>query len=139
MPQAHGDRSPTTFHQLDAGRVMRIGRALENEFVVSDLQVSRLHAEFRATPDGRFEIRDLGSHNGTYVNGQPLTKSGNALIGPNDIIGVGHSTFRLVGDRLEEFVDTGEVSFSARHLTVNVDGGKQSSSRTSPSVSRRSR
>ena len=47
------------------------------------------------------------------------------LLGPNDIVGVGHSTFRLVGDRLEEFVDTGEVSFSARHLTVTVDGGKQ--------------
>ncbi|MDQ0944450.1 FHA domain-containing protein [Streptomyces sp. V1I1] len=124
-PPVYGDRSPTTFHQLALGRVMRIGRALENELVVSDLQVSRNHAEFVATPDGRFEIRDLGSHNGTYVNGQPIAKSGTALIGPNDIVGVGHSTFRLVGDRLEEFVDTGEVSFSARHLTVTVDGGKQ--------------
>ncbi|MEV4919654.1 FHA domain-containing protein [Streptomyces tirandamycinicus] len=124
-PPVHGDRSPTTFHQLSLGRVMRIGRALENDLVVSDLQVSRHHAEFHATPDGRFEIRDLGSHNGTYVNGQPLAKSGTALIGPNDTVGVGHSAFRLVGDRLEEFVDTGEVSFSARHLTVTVDGGKQ--------------
>ncbi|WP_065958238.1 FHA domain-containing protein [Streptomyces sparsogenes] len=122
-PPAHGgDRSPTTFHQLAVGRVMRIGRALENELVVSDLQVSRHHAEFRALPDGRFEIRDLGSHNGTYVNGQPVRQQ---IIGPNDIVGVGHSTFRLVGDRLEEFVDTGAVSFSARHLTVTVDGGKQ--------------
>ena len=124
-PSVYGDRSPTTFHQFSLGRVMRIGRALENELVVSDLQVSRHHAEFHATPDGRFEIRDLGSHNGTYVNGQPITKGGSALLGPNDIVGVGHSTFRLVGDRLEEFVDTGEVSFSARHLTVTVDGGKQ--------------
>ncbi|MGW2595695.1 FHA domain-containing protein [Streptomyces sp. NPDC001515] len=124
-PPVYGDRSPTTFHQLALDRVMRIGRALENELVVSDLQVSRHHAEFHATPDGRFSIRDLGSHNGTYVNGQPLSKSGSALIGPNDIVGVGHSTFRLVGDRLEEFVDTGEVSFAARHLTVTVDGGKQ--------------
>ncbi|WP_405537807.1 FHA domain-containing protein [Streptomyces antimycoticus] len=121
-PPAQGDRSPTTFHQLAAGRVMRIGRALENELVVSDLQVSRHHAEFRALPDGRFEIRDLGSHNGTYVNGQPVRQQ---IIGPTDTVGVGHSTFRLVGDRLEEFVDTGEVSFSARHLTVTVDGGKQ--------------
>lgn len=124
-PSVYGDRSPTTFHQFSLGRVMRIGRALENELVVSDLQVSRHHAEFHATPDGRFEIRDLGSHNGTYVNGQPITKGGSALLGPNDIVGVGHSTFRLVGDRLEEFVDTGEVSFSARHLTVEVDGGKK--------------
>ncbi|MFB9520395.1 FHA domain-containing protein [Streptomyces cremeus] len=123
-PPVYGDRSPTTFHQMALGRVMRIGRALENELVVSDLQVSRLHAEFHATPDGRMEIRDLGSHNGTYINGQPMPKSGTALLGPNDIVGVGHSTFRVVGDRLEEFVDTGEVSFSARHLTVTVDGGK---------------
>ncbi|WP_211278969.1 FHA domain-containing protein [Streptomyces longwoodensis] len=124
-PPAHGDRSPTTFHQFSLGRVMRIGRALENDLVVSDLQVSRNHAEFHATPDGRMEIRDLGSHNGTYVNGQPIPKGGTQLLGPTDIVGVGHSTFRIVGDRLEEFVDTGEVSFSARHLTVTVDGGKQ--------------
>ncbi|MFF3980162.1 FHA domain-containing protein [Streptomyces sp. NPDC001828] len=120
----YGDRSPTTFHQVALGRVMRIGRALENELVVSDLQVSRHHAEFHATPDGRMEIRDLGSHNGTYVNGQPIAKGGSVLLGPQDIVGVGHSTFRIVGDRLEEFVDTGDVSFSARHLTVTVDGGK---------------
>ncbi|MGW0573180.1 MULTISPECIES: ABC transporter ATP-binding protein/permease [Streptomyces] len=124
-PPVYGDRSPTTFHQMMLGRVMRIGRALENELVVSDLQVSRHHAEFHATPDGRYEIRDLGSHNGTFVNGMPIAKGGSALLGANDIVGVGHSTFRLVGDRLEEFVDTGEVSFSARHLTVTVDGGKQ--------------
>ncbi|SBT95458.1 FHA modulated ABC efflux pump with fused ATPase and integral membrane subunits [Streptomyces sp. DI166] len=124
-PPVYGDRSPTTFHQFSVGRVMRIGRALENDLVVSDLQVSRHHAEFHSTPDGRMEIRDLGSHNGTYVNGQPIPKGGAQLLGPTDIVGVGHSTFRIVGDRLEEFVDTGEVSFSARHLTVTVDGGKQ--------------
>ncbi|WP_280877004.1 ABC transporter ATP-binding protein/permease [Streptomyces pseudovenezuelae] len=124
-PPIYGDRSPTTFHQFSIGRVMRIGRALENELVVSDLQVSRNHAEFHSMPDGRMEIRDLGSHNGTYVNGQPIAKGGSQLLGPTDIVGVGHSTFRIVGDRLEEFVDTGEVSFSARHLTVEVDGGKQ--------------
>jgi ABC-type multidrug transport system ATPase subunit/pSer/pThr/pTyr-binding forkhead associated (FHA) protein len=117
----YGDRSPTTFHQLAVGRVMKIGRALENDLVVSDLQVSRFHAEFRALPDGHYEIVDLGSHNGTYVNGQPIQRH---LLAPQDIVGVGHSTFRLVGDRLEEFVDTGEVSFSARRLTVRVPQGK---------------
>ena len=115
-----GDRSPTSFHQLPVGRVMRIGRALENELVVSDLQVSRHHAEFHAHPDGSYEIVDLGSHNGTYVNGQPVQRH---RLGPGDIVGVGHSTFRLVGDRLEEFVDTGAVTFSARRLTVQVPQG----------------
>jgi ABC-type multidrug transport system ATPase subunit/pSer/pThr/pTyr-binding forkhead associated (FHA) protein len=124
-PPVYGDRSPTTFHQFTIGRIMRIGRALENDLVVSDLQVSRHHAEFHSMPDGRMEIRDLGSHNGTYVNGQPIPKGGSLMLGAADIVGVGHSTFRIVGDRLEEFVDTGEVTFSARHLTVTVDGGKQ--------------
>jgi ABC-type multidrug transport system ATPase subunit/pSer/pThr/pTyr-binding forkhead associated (FHA) protein len=124
-PPVYGDRSPTTFHQFTIGRIMRIGRALENDLVVSDLQVSRNHAEFHSMPDGRMEIRDLGSHNGTYVNGQPIPKGGSLMLGAADIVGVGHSTFRIVGDRLEEFVDTGEVTFSARHLTVTVDGGKQ--------------
>ncbi|NJQ02077.1 FHA domain-containing protein [Streptomyces zingiberis] len=118
----HGGQQPTGLHPLALGRVLRIGRALENDLVVSDLQVSRHHAEFRSTPDGQFEIVDLGSHNGTYVNGQPV---GRQILGAGDVVGVGHSTFRLVGDRLEEFVDTGEVSFSARHLTVTVDGGKE--------------
>ena len=89
------------------------------------------------TPTAAIEIVDLGTHNGTYVNGQPVQRH---LIGPNDIVGVGHSTFRLVGDRLEEFVDTGAVSFSARHLTVDGRGRQpRRSSRTSPSASRRSR
>jgi ABC transport system ATP-binding/permease protein len=116
-----GGRSATTFHHLTVGRVTRIGRALENELVVSDLQVSRYHAEFLATPDGRFELRDLGSHNGTYVNGQPMPKNGRQLLNQNDTVGIGHSTFQLVGNQLQEFVDTGEVSFSARHLTVKVN------------------
>ncbi|WP_103502213.1 MULTISPECIES: FHA domain-containing protein [Streptomyces] len=119
-----GGRAATTFHHLAVGQVTRIGRALENELVVSDLQVSRYHAEFSATPDGRFELRDLGSHNGTYVNGQPMQKNGRQVLSQNDTVGIGHSTFRLVGNQLQEFVDTGEVSFSARHLTVKVNNDK---------------
>ncbi len=118
------DRGATSLHQLAVGQVTRIGRALENELVVSDLQVSRFHAEFLAHPDGRFEIHDLGSHNGTYVSGQQLPKNGRRYIGQNDTVGIGHSTFRLVGNQLQEYVDTGEVSFSARHLTVQVNNGQ---------------
>ncbi|WP_449341744.1 FHA domain-containing protein [Streptacidiphilus alkalitolerans] len=122
----YGSRNPTMVRNLAGGGLatIRIGRGLDNQLVVSDLSVSRHHAELRQLQDGRYEIVDLDSHNGTYVNGQPVSRQ---LLGPQDIVGVGHSTFRLVGDQLEEFVDTGEVSFSARHLTVEVDfkGGKK--------------
>jgi ABC transport system ATP-binding/permease protein len=120
-----GDRAAnTTFHHLTVGKVTRIGRALENELVVSDLQVSRFHAEFLAHADGRFEIHDLGSHNGTYVNGQLVEKNGRRYLGQNDTVAIGHSTFRLVGSQLQEDIDTGAVSFSARHLTVQVNNGQ---------------
>ncbi|MFG2195944.1 FHA domain-containing protein [Streptomyces sp. NPDC048639] len=115
------DRDPSGVHPLVLGRRLRIGRGQDNELVVEGPYVSRRHAEFRPMPDGRFEIVDLGSHNGTYVNGQPVHRR---IIGPYDIVGVGHSTFRLAGDRLEEYVDTGEVSFAARNLTVTVGRGK---------------
>ena len=49
---------------------LRIGRAPDNDLVLDDLIVSRYHAELRSTPDGRYEIADLGSHNGTYLNGR---------------------------------------------------------------------
>jgi ABC transport system ATP-binding/permease protein len=117
----YASRNPTMIRNLAGGlRTIRIGRGTDNELVVSDLSVSRHHAELRQLADGRYEIVDLDSHNGTYVNGQPVSR---VLLGPQDIVGVGHSTFRLVGDQLEEFVDTGEVSFSARHLLVKVDHG----------------
>ncbi|MDH6578510.1 ATP-binding cassette domain-containing protein [Kitasatospora sp. MAP5-34] len=124
-PPAGGRANPTMIRNLTAAmRVIRIGRALDNDIVVSDLQVSRHHAELRQLPDGRYEIADLGSHNGIFLNGQPVQRQ---LVGQYDRLTVGHSTFQLVGDQLQEFVDDGAVTFSACHLTVEVDhkGGKK--------------
>lgn len=42
-----------------------------------------------------------------------------------DIIDVGHTVFRLVGDKLQQFTDTGEVSLCVRDLSVTVDGGSK--------------
>ncbi|RKE21836.1 FHA domain-containing protein [Streptomyces sp. TLI_171] len=116
--------NPTMIRSLVGGRTIRIGRALDNDIVVSDLQVSRHHAELRQLPDSRWEIVDLGSHNGIFLNGQPTRRQ---LMGPQDRLTVGHSSFVLVGDQLQEFVDNGAVTFSAHHLTVEVDfkGGKK--------------
>ena len=45
-----------------------------NDLVVPDLSVSREHAELRNLGDGRYEIVDLGSHNGTFVNGRHVAR-----------------------------------------------------------------
>ncbi|MER5432494.1 FHA domain-containing protein [Streptomyces sp. NPDC002588] len=122
MPALTGTfREPTSVRPLPA-RTVRIGRSGDNDLVIDDLIVSRRHAELRALPDGTYEIADLGSHNGTYLNGFPVTA---APIGPGDIVGIGHSAFCLVGDELQEYVDTGEVSLDVQDLTVAVDHGRK--------------
>ncbi|MFC9129886.1 FHA domain-containing protein [Streptomyces sp. NPDC057099] len=122
VPAATGTyRQPTTVRPLPA-RTVRIGRATDNDLVIDDLVVSRRHAELRALPDGTYEITDLGSHNGTYLNGSPVTS---APVGQGDIVGIGHSVFCLVGDELQEYVDTGEISLDVQDLAVTVDRGRK--------------
>jgi ABC transport system ATP-binding/permease protein len=102
-------------------RALRIGRASDNDVVVPDLSVSRHHAELRRTSRGEFEIVDLDSHNGTYLNGQRIKV---APVTETDLIGVGPATFRRVGDELQEFLDTGDISLTAKDLTFRISGGK---------------
>jgi len=49
-----------------------IGRSNDCHVVVDDRQASRHHARITQTEDG-YVLEDLGSKNGTYLNGQPLT------------------------------------------------------------------
>jgi ABC transport system ATP-binding/permease protein len=114
-------RAPSSIMRLPA-RVLRIGRADDNDVLVSDLSVSRHHAELhKAAQGGGYGIIDLGSHNGTYLNGQRIAA---ASITENDVLGIGLATFRLAGDELQEFIDTGDISLNARGLTVRLPSGK---------------
>ncbi|MFD3946126.1 FHA domain-containing protein [Streptomyces sp. NPDC058579] len=114
-------RQPTSVHPLPT-RTVRIGRAPENDLIVDDLVVSRRHAELQAHQDGTYWIQDLGSHNGTFLNGAPV---GKARVTPDDIVGIGHSAFCLIGGQLVEFTDTGEVSLDVQDLAVTVDHGRK--------------
>jgi len=115
-------RDPTSRVRLQS-QVMKIGRRPDNDIVVSDIGVSKQHAELRRTTTGTFQIIDLGSHNGTYVNG---TRVNQTELHEDDIIAIGHATFRLVGGELIEYVDDGRATFEAHELQVVIhDGGKQ--------------
>jgi ABC-type multidrug transport system ATPase subunit/pSer/pThr/pTyr-binding forkhead associated (FHA) protein len=114
------DRPPSAIMSLRT-TVLRIGRAADNAVVVPDLGVSRYHAELRRRARGGYEIVDLDSHNGTFLNGQRVTA---APVTEDDLIGVGPATFRLVGEELQEFIDTGDVSLAARDLTVTLPSGR---------------
>ena len=117
---ASGARAPSAILPLP-DEVLRIGRADDNDIVVPDLSVSRHHAELRKAPRGGYQIIDLGSHNGTFLNGQRISA---APATESDVIGIGLATFRLVGGELQQFIDTGDVSLDARGLTVRLPSGK---------------
>ena len=113
------DRRPTGRIPL-SGTSQRIGRsAADNDIVISDLSVSRSHAVLEKSPSGRYQIVDRGSQNGTYVNGIRVNR---ADVTEQDIIAIGHATFRLAGGELQEYVDTGDIALEARELLVMRDG-----------------
>jgi ABC-type multidrug transport system ATPase subunit len=115
------DRRPTARMPLPA-KALRIGRIPDNDLVLAgQLDVSRHHAELRKSAAGTYEIVDLGSHNGTFVNGRRVSS---AVLSETDIVSIGRSTFRLADGELRLFVDDGEVTFSAQDLIVKVGGGK---------------
>jgi len=68
--------------------VITIGRALGNDLVVDDIDVSRWHARlYQRGPD--WVLQDLGSTNGTFVNGQRLTEP--VLLTPGTQVGFGQN------------------------------------------------
>jgi predicted ester cyclase len=89
---------------------IRIGRVPDNDIVLADLDVSRHHAELRRNPDGSFEIIDLGSHGGIYVNGKRIRRT---MLTEQDSISIGHATFRLSGGELHQYQDESPGSLPA--------------------------
>ena len=100
-PPPEPDGEPEEARPRSAATV-RIGRAPENDIVVSDPTASRQHAELRNVAGG-YRIVDLDSSHGTFVNGQRIT---DAALSEGDTVRVGSAMFRLIGQELQEVTDT---------------------------------
>lgn len=74
-------------------RTIEIGRDEDCELPLADIAVSRRHARLKFE-DARFLLEDLGSNNGTYLNGERL-KGASDLV-PGDEIVLGERTLRFV-------------------------------------------
>ena len=59
--------------RLEIEKPATLGRSSDAELQLIDGKVSRLHCRFTVS-DGRLQVEDLGSHNGTYLRGERVTK-----------------------------------------------------------------
>lgn len=65
---------PLLFRLLP-GNLKTMGRAARADFVVDAALVSRLHCRFTLDELERLDVEDLGSTNGTWVNGRKIDKA----------------------------------------------------------------
>ena len=78
------------------GRRILVGRAPSAEVRIDDPRVSRLHARIEMREDGVY-VEDLGSRNGTLVDGAPVVGSRRLANGDEITIGTASIIFRGVG------------------------------------------
>jgi pSer/pThr/pTyr-binding forkhead associated (FHA) protein len=97
------------------GQNVLIGRMREAGVSLESNTISRRHAEMVRDPFGRWWIRDLGSRNGTHVNGLRVTES---VVKPGDLIQLGE--FALTLSALEETRPVAEPAPRDTTLQANV-------------------
>jgi len=82
--------------RVPPGRTIVVGRAAECDLSIQDPTVSRRHAEIELV-DGELRIQDLGSTNGTFLNGRKVK---DALAPPGARVSFGKVTFDVLRDQL---------------------------------------
>lgn len=84
--------TPGTIFELSKSD-MTIGRDLGNDYVINDVEISRKHLRLLLQGEN-YIIEDLGSTNGSFVNGQRLT--GSHVLIPGDLISLGEHVTLVV-------------------------------------------
>jgi hypothetical protein len=78
---------PNQIYEMNKG-IITLGRDITNDIVINDPEVSRHHCRLTQGPGG-YTMEDLGSTNGTFVNGQRL--SGPRPLSHGDMVGLGET------------------------------------------------
>src|SRR5258708_6653401 len=99
--------------------VVRLGRAPDNNFVLDAPSVSRYHAMLSYEDGSQPVITDMGSTNGTFINGEPLTEP--RQLTPHDLIFLGGFLLHIDGHTIKQH-DLSASSVTARHITKEIGG-----------------
>jgi len=74
---------------------MVVGRGEETDVRILDLKISRQHCSFEPLGEGRWQVRDLKSGNGTRVNGEAVAEQ---RLRPDDVIELGDTKILFAGE-----------------------------------------
>ena len=113
------EKSGNRYLSLSGSNCWTVGRSDDNNFVLSDRWISRNHAMLQQMETGEFYLIDLGSRNGSFVNGRrvsiPVTlRNGDRIIFGQTELDFYHPT---AGHRHNPIHDTDSEDFTAT-LTV---------------------
>jgi len=81
-------------HELRAGVQLVVGRAPSSDIAIFDPTISRRHAGLQVDDSG-LHVRDLGSSNGTFHNGERLEDEEPVVLSPGDTVTFGKVAFRV--------------------------------------------
>ena len=109
--------------EVEVGPILSIGRSSSSGICVKDTKASRNHAVVQQHGSGIHYLLDLGSANGTFVNGRRVTVP--VALRNGDIINIGSAAFEYVADSVAGAVTTSAdiqtlVYFQHRKVTVLV-------------------
>ncbi|HWO89393.1 MAG TPA: adenylate/guanylate cyclase domain-containing protein [Gemmatimonadales bacterium] len=76
---------------VKVGKTLIVGRAVNSDVPIYDPTISRQHAQL-TVQDGGVLVKDLGSSNGTFLNGARITE---AVAQPNDVVMFGKVAFHV--------------------------------------------
>ena len=94
-----------------------LGRDPTNAVAVADASVSRKHCLLRQEEDGRFQIKDLASRNGTQVNGVAVKEQ---WLRHGDQIATGDSVFLFLAEDEDQAVLASRVEFDDSQPTAET-------------------
>lgn len=77
------------------GRRLSVGRASDNDLQLNDNSVSKIHAALLMSSEGALLVADIGSTNGTFINGRRISYGESRLIEDGDVVGFGDVEVRL--------------------------------------------
>ena len=94
-----------------------LGREPANAVAVADTSVSRKHCLLRRNEDGRFQIKDLDSRNGTLVNGRAVKEQ---WLRHGDEIATGDSVFLFLLEEQDEAPPASRIEFDDSHYSAET-------------------